>query len=58
MLPTVDCLMLVHFQAFSYMIANMNHDEFVAKLKELVCFSDWHHRYYTLRARKYKRIDY
>jgi hypothetical protein len=40
------------------MIANMNHDEFIAKLKELVCESDWLHRYYTERARKYKRIDY
>jgi hypothetical protein len=40
------------------MIANMNHDEFAAKLKELVCYADWHHRYYTQRARKYKRFDY
>jgi len=40
------------------MIANMNHDEFVAKLKEMVCYSDWHKRYYTARARKYKRFDY
>ncbi|MGA2246429.1 MAG: hypothetical protein ABSH48_15650 [Verrucomicrobiota bacterium] len=36
----------------------MNHDEFIAKLKELLCYADWHHRYYTQRARKYKRIDY
>jgi hypothetical protein len=36
----------------------MNHDEFIAKLKEMVCYADWHHRYYTRRARKYKRIDY
>jgi hypothetical protein len=34
----------------------MNHDEFIAKLKELVCYADWHHRYYSQRARKYKRI--
>ena len=40
------------------MIANMNHDEFIAKLKDLVCYADWHHRYYSQRARKYKRIDY
>ena len=40
------------------MIANMNHEEFIAKLKEEVCNSDWHHRYYMQRARKYKRIDY
>ncbi|MEO7299223.1 MAG: hypothetical protein ABI042_11685 [Verrucomicrobiota bacterium] len=40
------------------MIANMNHEEFRAKLKEQICYSDWHHRYYTCRARKYKRIDY
>ena len=40
------------------MILNMNRDEFSAKLKELVCVADWHHRYYTQRARKYKRIDY
>ena len=40
------------------MIGNMNQEEFIAKLKELICLSDWHHRYYTKRARKYKRIDY
>jgi len=40
------------------MILNMNHQEFEAKLKELVCLSDWHFRYYTRRSRKYKRIDY
>jgi len=40
------------------MIKNMEHDEFLAKLKELICYADWHHRYYTQRARKYKRIDY
>jgi hypothetical protein len=40
------------------MIANMNLEQFIAKLKEMVCFSDWHKRYYTKRARKYKRIDY
>jgi hypothetical protein len=40
------------------MIGNMNRDEFNAKLKELVCYADWHHRYYTQKARKYKRIDY
>ena len=40
------------------MIEKMNHDEFIAKLKELVCYADWHQRYYTKRARKYKRIDY
>ena len=40
------------------MINSMNHDEFVAKLKELVCVADWHYRYYRQRARKYKRIDY
>ena len=36
----------------------MNHDEFTAKLKEMVCLADWHFRYYTQRCRKYKRIDY
>lgn len=40
------------------MILNMNRDEFAAKLKEMVCLADWHHRYYTRRAGKYKRIDY
>jgi hypothetical protein len=40
------------------MIANMNHDQFISKLKEMVCLSDWHKRYYTKRARKFKRIDY
>jgi hypothetical protein len=40
------------------MIVNMNHEEFNAKLKEMVCLSDWHYRYYTQRARKFKRIDY
>lgn len=40
------------------MIANMNHDEFIAKLKQQVCYSDWHHRYYMARAKKYSRIDY
>jgi hypothetical protein len=40
------------------MINSMNYDEFVAKLKELVCVADWHYRYYRQRARKYKRIDY
>ena len=40
------------------MIENMNQEQFIAKLKEMVCLSDWHKRYYTKRARKYKRIDY
>ena len=40
------------------MIANMNHNEFLDNLKKLVCYADWHHRYYTQRARKYKRIDF
>jgi hypothetical protein len=40
------------------MIANMNHDEFIDKLKKLVCYADWHHRYYMARARKYNRFDY
>ncbi len=35
----------------------MNHEQFISKLKEMVCLSDWHKRYYTRRARKYKRID-
>jgi hypothetical protein len=37
---------------------NMNRDEFAAKLKEMTCLADWHRRYYTRRARKYKRLDY
>src|ERR1035437_6719621 len=39
------------------MIANMNHEEFICELKNMVCHADWHKRYYTKRARKYKRID-
>jgi hypothetical protein len=40
------------------MILNMNHEQFLAKLKEMVCLSYWHMRYYTKRARKFKRRDY
>ncbi len=36
----------------------MNHEEFISKLKERVCLADWHRRYYTSRARKFKRLDY
>ena len=42
----------------AHKIPTMNDAQFIAKLKELVCQSDWHHRYYTQRARKYKRYDY
>jgi hypothetical protein len=37
---------------------NMNHTEFESKLKEMVCLSDWHFRYYSRQCRKYKRFDY
>lgn len=40
------------------MIDNMNHEEFLVELKKMVGHSDWHRRYYTKRARKFKRIDY
>jgi len=40
------------------MIANMNHDEFICELKDRVCHSDWHKRYYAKRARKFNSRDY
>src|ERR1700722_18404078 len=42
----------------THIIATMNHEEFLVELKKMVAHSDWHRRYYTKRARKYKRIDY
>ena len=39
------------------MIANMNHPEFIAKLKDSICVADWHKRYYTKQAGKYCKID-
>ena len=40
------------------MIANMNRDEFITKLKNSICIADLHKRYFTKRAEKYNRIDY
>jgi hypothetical protein len=40
------------------MIANMNHEEFICELKNMVCHSDKHKRYYTKRSRKFNRWDY
>jgi hypothetical protein len=36
----------------------MNQAEFESKLKQMVCLSDWHFRYYSQRSRKWKWIDY
>jgi hypothetical protein len=40
------------------MIANMNHAEFIAKLKDSICVSDLHRRFFTKRAEKYNQYDY
>jgi hypothetical protein len=40
------------------MIANMNQEQFIAKLKEMVCLADWEMRYFTKQAGRFKRIDY
>lgn len=40
------------------MIANMNHEEFICELKDMVCRSDLHKRYYAKRARKFNSRDY
>lgn len=40
------------------MIANMNHDEFISKLKDSICVADLHRRFFTKRAEKYNQYDY
>jgi len=40
------------------MIANMNHEEFEAKLKEMIWTADWHQRYYKKLAARWDRRDY
>src|SRR6267154_583128 len=32
------------------MMENMEHKEFIAEIKRLICHSDYHWRYYTIRA--------
>ncbi|MGD1087899.1 MAG: hypothetical protein ABR955_04135 [Verrucomicrobiota bacterium] len=36
----------------------MNHEDFICELKDMVCRSDWHKRYYTKRARKFNSRNY